>query len=184
VDTRAEVLAAARAEFASKGYDGTTVRGIARAAGVDPALVHHFFGGKDGVFAAVMQVPLNPAELMPAALGGPVEELGERLVRLLLRVWGEEETRAPMLALLRSATSNERAAEMLRGFVSHALLAQVVARLDGPDVDLRVAAAGAQLVGMALLRYVVGVEPLASATDDEVVALVAPVVQHYLTGGG
>ena len=181
VDTRGEVLAAAREAFGSKGYDATTVRGIARAAGVDPALVHHYFGGKDGIFAAAMQLPLDPSDVVPQAVDGPLDELGERLVRLLLKVWGNEVTRAPLLALLRSATSSKRAAEMLRGFVSSALLGRVAAQLDAPDRELRVAAAASHLVGLALLRYVVRVEPLASATDDEVVALVAPTIQRYLT---
>lgn len=181
VDTRGEVLAAARAEFASKGYAGTTVRGIAREAGVDPALVHHYFGGKDGVFAAAMELPLDFDVVLPSVLEGPPEALGERLVRLLMRVWGNEATRAPLLALVGSAISHEQAAEMLRGFVTSALLGRVAEHLELPDRDLRVTVAASHLIGLAMLRYVVKVEPLASATDDEVVALVAPTVQRYLS---
>jgi AcrR family transcriptional regulator len=180
-DTRGQVLAAARAEFATKGYAGTTVRGIARAADVDPALVHHYFGSKDGVFAAAMELPLSP-ERVDAALAGPPEGLGERLVRLLLAVWGDEHARAPIQGMLASALTHEEAAERLRGFVTSALLGRAAERLELRDAELRVTLAASHLVGLAVLRFIVKVEPLASASEDEVVAVVAPVIQGYLVG--
>ncbi|RJK96063.1 TetR family transcriptional regulator [Vallicoccus soli] len=182
VDTRGAILAAARQEFAAHGYDRASVRGIARAAGVDPSLVHHYFdGGKEQVFLAAMELPVDPATAVPALVAGPHDGLGERLVRFMLSVWGDPRSRTPFLALLRSATTSEAGALLLRQFVTRALLARIAATLDLPDRELRVEAAAAQLVGLALLRYVVRVEPLASASDDEVVALVAPTVQRYLS---
>lgn len=182
-DTRAHVLAAARSEFAAKGYDRASVRGIARAAEVDPSLVHHYFGSKDRVFAAAMALPLDPATDLPTVFDGPREQMGERLVRFFLSVWGEAVTREPFLALLRSALSNEQAAGMLRGFVREGLFGRALQLVDGaPDREIRIEAAAAQLVGLALLRYVVKVEPLARASDEELVTLVAPVVQAYLVG--
>lgn len=181
-DTRGQILDAARSAFAESGYDGTTIRGIATRAGVDPALVHHYFGTKEAIFVAALEFPFDPGEIIPALLVGPPEALGERLVRTLLAIWSDPAGRAPLLALLRSATTNEAAATMLREFLSRALvgrLAEVIG--GGPDAQLRAAAAGSQLVGLALVRYVIQLEPLASATEDEVVALVAPTIQGYLS---
>lgn len=181
VDTRAEVLEAARGEFAAKGYDGASVRGIARAARVDAALVHHFFGSKEQVFVAAMELPVDPSELVAQVLAGPRAEIAERLLRHFLAVWGNPVTRAPVVAMVRAATSNEKAAAMLRGFLARALVGRLAAGLDLPDPELRADLVGAHLAGLAMLRYVIRVEPLASASDDQVVALVAPVLQAYLT---
>jgi AcrR family transcriptional regulator len=173
------VLAAARALFAEKGYDAATIRGIAAEAGVDAALVHHFFGSKDKVFVAAMQLPLQPAEIIPSVLeAGPREEVGERLVRFFLRIWDDPQTRAPFLALLRSAVTQERAAKMFREFVAAALLGPVADRLQVPR--LRITVAAAQLVGIVMLRHVLELEPMASAEQEEIVDLVAPAIQRYL----
>jgi AcrR family transcriptional regulator len=179
-DTRGEILDAARHEFAEKGYDGVSVRGIARAASVDPALVHHFFGSKEQVFVAAMALPLDPGDMVPDVLAGDPAQLGERFARVFLGLWSDPEFREPMLALLRSATTSEAGAAMLREFVGSALLGRIVSALDGPDVALRVSTAAAHLVGIALLRYVIQVPPLATATDEEIVTLVAPALQRYL----
>jgi AcrR family transcriptional regulator len=180
-DTRAAILACARAEFADKGYDKASMRGIARAAAVDPALVHHYFGDKEHLFVEAMHLPFDPETVLPQLLGPGIDGLGERLVRLFLRVWDEPASREPFFGMLRSAMSSERAADMLRGFVSSALLGRVAASIDLPDRQLRVSLAASQLVGMALLRYVVQVAPLTNATEDQLVLLVAPTIQRYLT---
>ena len=180
VDTKALILDSARRAFSERGYDAVTVRAIAADAGVDAALVHHYFGTKESVFVAALQLPFDPAVVAPAVLAGDPAQLGERLVRVLLSVWSSPQTREPILALFRSATTNEQAAALLREFVTRALLGRIAPAIEGPDRELRVAGAASQLVGLALLRYVIGVEPLASASDDEVVALVAPHVQAYL----
>jgi AcrR family transcriptional regulator len=182
-DTRGQVLDAARTEFADKGYDGATVRGIARAAGVDPALVHHYFGSKEKVFVAAMALPVDPAAALPGVLAGDPDGLGERFARMFLGMWSDPAFREPMLALLRSATTGEKGAMMLREFVGTALLGRFAASLTGDDVSLRVGVAAAQLVGIALLRYVIELPPMVAATEDELVALVAPTLQRYFTGG-
>lgn len=179
-DRRAQILAAARAEFAEKAYVGASVRGIARVAGVDPALVHHYFGTKEQVFLAAMELPFDPAERLPQVLAGDPDHVGERLVRMFLGLWSDPAFREPMLGLVRSAVTSEQGAALLREFVGTALLARVAAAVGGDQ--LRVQAAAAQLVGLAMLRYVVRIEPIASAPVDDVVALVAPAVQRHLTG--
>jgi AcrR family transcriptional regulator len=180
-DTRGEILDVARHEFAEKGYDGVSVRGIARAASVDPALVHHFFGSKEQVFVAAMALPVDPGEVLPDLLDGDPGLLGERFARYFLGLWSDPGFREPMLALLRSATTSERGATMLREFVGSALLGRLVRGLEGPDVELRVSTAAAQLVGIVLLRYVIKIPALLAATDEELIALVAPTLQRYLT---
>jgi AcrR family transcriptional regulator len=179
-DTRGEILTAARRVFAEKGFDKATVRSIAREAQVDPALVHHYFDTKEGMFAAAMELPINPQQILPVLLDGPREEIGERLVRTILRLTADEKTRAPVLALLRSAMSNEQAVGMVREFFTSALLYQVADRLEVPQ--LRVEAAFAQMLGIVLARYVLKLEPLASAGHDELVEILAPTIQRYFTG--
>ncbi|HUR06696.1 MAG TPA: TetR family transcriptional regulator [Nonomuraea sp.] len=179
-DTRGEILAAARRVFAEKGFDKATVRGIAREANVDPALVHHYFDTKEGMFAAAMRLPVSPGQIVPVLLEGPREEIGERLVRLILRVTGEPETREPMVALIRSAMTNQQAETMFREFVTNALLFKVADRLEVPH--LRIEAAFAQMFGIVMGRYVLRLEPLASADPEDLVELLAPTVQRYLTG--
>lgn len=177
--TRGDIVASARRLFLEKGYDATTIRAIAADAGVNPALVHHFFRSKEGVFAATMELPVNPAELLPLLVGdGPREELGERLVRVLLSVWEGDDGRNPTLALLRSATSNEQATAMLRDFMGRQVLDQLVLLLGVPK--LRVEVAVGQLIGVMVLRHIVRIEPLASAAQEELVALLGPTIQGYL----
>ncbi|XRQ06497.1 TetR family transcriptional regulator [Actinomadura welshii] len=177
-ETRERILAEARSLFAEKGYDGASLRAIARAAGVDPALVHHFFGNKEGVFVEAMRFPADPAVLFPRMLASPKEQLGETLVRVFLEVWGDEERRAPLLAMLRSAMTNERAAALLREFVTAALLRRATEVAHVPPVAIQ--AAVGQMIGIMILRYVLRVEPIASASEDELVDLVAPTLQRYL----
>jgi AcrR family transcriptional regulator len=155
---------------------------VARTARVDPALVHHYFGTKDRLFTAAMDFPIDPAIVAEAVLGAGPEGAGERLVRLFIRIWDSEANREPMLGLLRSAVSNPRAARMLREFISRALLGRVAPALGSPDAALRAALVGSQVVGLAMFRYVLKVEPLASAGEDELVAAVGPRFQEYLTG--
>ena len=181
-DTRAEVLTAARAEFAERGYEGASVRGIARAAGVDQSLVHHYFGSKEQLFVASMRLPAVPEEVLPLLLAAGVHGLGERLVRLFLSLYSDPVSREPVLALLASAVSHERAAAMMRGFVTEALVGRIAAGLDLPDRGLRASLVASHLVGLFVARYVVGLEELARADDEDIVALMGPAVQHYLDG--
>ncbi|MEV7276711.1 TetR family transcriptional regulator [Streptomyces sp. NPDC093111] len=178
---RERILEAARSQFAERGYDKTSVRGIAKDAGVDPALVHHYFGTKDEVFAAAIEVSFEPATAIPLIVGGPREAIGERLARFFLSVWENPATRAPLLAVVRSALTHEAAAKVLRGFVLRRLLERIAADLDVPDPKLRAELAASHMIGIAILRYVIQVEPLASADPEEIVAQVAPTLQRYLT---
>ena len=180
--TRAAIIAAARAAFTEVGFDGATVRGIARTAGVDPALVHHYFGTKEELFVAAIELPVDPSVLVPRLVEAGIEGLGERLVRLFLSVWESPTASSQFLALIRSAVSHERSAAMLREFVSTAVLGRLVAALDVDDRPRRAALVGSQLVGLAMTRYVLRLEPLASASVEEIATPVGATVQRYLTG--
>ncbi|ROQ68083.1 TetR family transcriptional regulator [Streptomyces sp. 840.1] len=180
-DTRTRILAAARTEFAERGYDKTSVRGIAKAAGVDAALVHHYFGTKDEVFAAAIEVSFEPALVLPDILGSSPEGLGERLARYFIGVWENPVSRAPLLAVMRSAMTHEAAAKVLRVFVLRRLLDRIADRLDVPDATFRAELAASHMVGIAVLRYVIQAEPLASADPEKIIAMVAPTLQRYLT---
>lgn len=178
LDTRGEIITAARGVFAEKGFDKATVRGIARAANVDPALVHHYFDTKEGLFVAAMRFPVEPSVAVPMILAGPREELGERLIRFILTVASDEDRRAPIIAMIRSAMSNEQAATMVREFLGEAVLQRLA---QGLGVDpIRIEAAFGQMIGVVMLRYIVKIEPIASATPDELVALLAPTLQRYV----
>ncbi|MEU9384287.1 TetR family transcriptional regulator [Streptomyces sp. NPDC048279] len=182
-DTRDRILVAAREEFSELGYDKTSVRGIAKAAGVDSALVHHYFGTKEQVFEAAISVAFAPALDAPVAIAdGPVDGVGERLTRFVFGIWENPTTRTPLLAILRSAVNNETAAAVFRRLIAAQLLRRLAEQLDLPDASLRAELAAAQLVGCAMLRYVIKLEPLASADLEQIVARVAPVVQGHLTG--
>ncbi|MFK4064977.1 TetR family transcriptional regulator [Streptomyces sp. NPDC029674] len=181
--TRDQILRAAREEFSARGYEKTSVRGIAKAAGVDPALVHHYFGTKEQVFEAAVTVAFAPALEAPATIEeGPLDGVGERLTRFVLGVWENPATRAPLLAIVRSAVNNETAAAVFRRLIATQLLERIARRLELPDAELRAELAAAQLVGVAMLRYVIQIEPMASADLERLVARVAPVVQGHLTG--
>ncbi len=176
------ILVAARAAFAAGGYEGTSVRAVARAADVDPALVHHFYGTKHELFLAALQLPGDFTEALPALLNGDVERLGERLVQFFLGLVDTEETRGPLLTLIQAAMTNQQAAELLRVFVTEQIISRIVAVLDVPAPQLRATLVGSQLVGLAVLRHVVRLPPLATAEATAVIAAVAPTVQRYLTG--
>lgn len=180
--TRDEILDAARRGFTEEGYDGSTIRGIARHAGVDPALIHHYFGTKEGLFAAAMNLVVDPAQLLPHLLEGEPEGLGDRLLELFLTIWDAGPTRSPFVALVRSASSNERAATLLREFVGREIIARIAASLDTDHAELRATLVGSQLIGLGMARYIVKIEPLASAHTSTVVSCIAPTIQRYLTG--
>jgi AcrR family transcriptional regulator len=178
--TRETILAAARSHFAEAGYEGATIRGIASGAGVDPALVLHYYGSKDGVFQAAVQFPIDPAEFIPRLLEPGLDGLGERLTRFFVETW-DSPTGRPLLALVRSIVVNEGAAALMRDFVSREVLGRVARALELDRPQLRASLVASQLVGVAILRYVVRVEPLASASAAEVSAWLGPTLQRYLT---
>lgn len=179
--TRDAILAAARELFGEKGYDGASLRAIARRADVDPALIGHFFGGKQGVFLAATEFPVAPDDVLGRVADVPRDELGAAMVGVFLSIWEDPERRAPLLAMLRSAMTNEQAATMMREFLSSELLRQVAERHDIPL--LRMEAAVGQLVGVMILRHVIRMEPIASASQAELVDLLEPVLRRYLAAG-
>ena len=181
-NSREVILDAARAAFGEQGFNDASVRGIAGRAGVDAALVHHFYGTKEQLFAAAMMLPVDLSVAIPALLEGGVGGLGERLVGFFLSTVEAGGEQSALLALMRSAASHERSAAMVREFVSKAVLGPLARSLDKPDPDLRATLVGSQLIGLAMIRYVVRVEPLASADRETVVTAVAPTIQRYLTG--
>ncbi|MFJ8578722.1 TetR family transcriptional regulator [Micromonospora sp. NPDC093277] len=181
-DTREAILDAARAAFAERGFDAASIRAIAAAAGVDPALVHHYFGTKEELFRATVAIPLDPAELLPAVLAAGPDQVGERLVRTFLKVW-DSPVGAAGLALLRSAVNNEWTARLLREFLVTQVLRRVVEHLDVDPAEraLRGGLVASQLAGLIMTRYVIRIEPIASAAPDTLVTAIGPTLQRYLT---
>ncbi|MGN9775683.1 TetR/AcrR family transcriptional regulator [Micromonospora sp. H33] len=182
-DTREAILVAARAAFAERGFDAASIRSIAAAAQVDPALVHHYFGSKDQLFLTAMEAPVDPRELLPKVLAGDRAGIGERLVRTFLGVW-DSPAGAAGVALLRSAVSNEWTARLLREFLTTQVLRRVLDHLDvdPAELPLRGSLVASQLVGLGMMRHVIRLEPVASAAPEALVAAVGPTVQRYLTG--
>jgi AcrR family transcriptional regulator len=181
-DTRDALLAAARAEFAERGFDGATVRVIAERAGVDPAMVNHWFGGKEALFMAALDVPIDPSTLVAEVVPGDPDRLGERIVGRFLLIWDHTGGGRRLAALVRSVASHETAAAMMRQMISRILVRRVVASVAPDRPELRATLVGSQLIGLGMVRYVLRLEPLASAEHATIVAAMAPTVQRYLTG--
>lgn len=184
--TRETILAAARAAFAEHGYDGASIRAIATAAAVDPALVHHYFGSKQQLFLATVQPPIDPAELIPKVLAGGVDGLGRRLAETFLSVWEDPVTGPAFEALLRRALANRVSARLVREFFAVQVIRRAMQNLeqlvDPAEVPFRATLVASQLFGLAVIRYVLRFEPLASAPREQVAAAVGPTLQRYLTG--
>jgi AcrR family transcriptional regulator len=180
-DTREAILAAARTAFAEKGFDGASIRQIAAAAGVDPALVHHYYGTKDQLFVAAMQFPIDPAKILPQVAAGGLDGLGERLVRMFVTIW-DGPVGAAGVALVRSAVRSDLAARLLREFLTTQVIRRVLEHvdLDPAEVPTRGNLVASQMLGLAMMRYVIKLEPLASAEPEAVVAAVGPTIQRYL----
>jgi AcrR family transcriptional regulator len=177
--TRQAILTAARATFAGAGYERATIRSIATRAGVDPALVHHYFGSKEDLFASAHQYPVSPTKVRDALAGGD-GTMGERVTRLMLEA--DRVSSEPFEALVRAAMSNYKARLMLRRFIERGVLDSAASHLDVPDARLRVALAGSHLMGLFVMRRVIGVDVAASTDLETMIKTVAPVIDHYLTG--
>ena len=180
-DTRASIIEAARSAFAAKGYDRASLRGIARDAAVDPALVHHYFkGGKAELFAETLMVPINPAALVARIISGDPDRLGWRVIETFLAVWDAPERRETLTALIRSSMTTDESARMLREYLGREVFGRIAAATGVADPELRGALAASQVVGMAVMRYIVKVPALAVASNEQIVALLGPVLQHHL----
>ena len=180
-DTRAAILAAARELFAAQGYAGTSVRSVAAAAGVDASLVHHYFGTKDDLFVAALQIPVDPRVVLAGVIAQGPDGAGEQLLRVFLSVWDDPERQLPLLGLARNMLDPAGQRLLSEGFLPAVLLPIGVAMgVERPDVRMPVVAS--QVIGLILLRYVLEVEPIASMPAEDVVTIYAPTIQRYLTG--
>ena len=181
-DARRAVLDAARELFAERGFERTTMRAVAARAGVDPALIYHYFGDKDGLLFAALQPPVDEATVF-AGLVDAADRTGEELVRRLISLWEERpEIRDQMAAILRTGLSHDRASRLLRDILSSFILAALGDVLADDRRELRVALIGSQLGGLMLARYILKVPGAAAATPEDLVQAVGPTVQRYLTG--
>jgi len=176
------IVEAARAQFSRYGYEGTTTRTIAEDAGVDSALIHHFFLTKEGLFEAVVGDALDPPDLVDQVLAGPRAGLGERTLLAFLSHWDEPENRDRMLAVVRSITALDRAASALRVFLSDGVLFPLTSALGAPNPRERAAMVGAHLVGLMTMRYVYAAPPLATLSREDLATLMGPVIQARLVG--
>lgn len=181
-DARARIEKAASEEFAERGYEAASLRSVARRAGVDASLVHHYFDGKAALFASTMKTPLRPDRLLDTALAGPVEQTGERLARALLEAWDTPAMAAFGVPMLRTVIGHSAGSRVIKEFVMREVVRRIAAHLGTPDAELRATLAASQLLGVIVVRYAVGFDPLASAPLEEVVARIGPVVQAHLYG--
>ena len=180
-DTREAILEASRKAFSERGYDGASIRAIATGAGVDPALVHHYFGTKEQLFLAAVQAPINPGDLLPQVLAQGIDGAGKRVVTLFLSIW-DSPTGSTAVALLRSAVQHEWSARMLREFLITQILRRAMKALDldPTEAPTRASLVATQIMGLAMTRYILKVEPIATMPAEAVVRLIGPTVQHYL----
>lgn len=179
--TQAAILDAARAAFGDAGYDHATIRDIAARAAVDPALVHHYYGTKEHLFETALAMPAAPAMFLREVVGDP-EHLGEHIVRHFLLIWEEPQNWPIFMAMLRSVVSSEQVAALVRRILVREIFSPITEALGSPDAALRANLVGSQFIGLALLRYVGQVEPLASTDHDAIVTAIGPTIQRYLTG--
>lgn len=178
-DTRAAILAAARELFAAQGFRRTTIRAVAAEAEVDPALVHHYFGSKDDLFVAALELPVDPRAVIGPALAGGIDGAAERLLRAFLSVWEVPEVRAHLLVVVRGMLEPEGHRMMREGFLP-AVILPAVSALGVDQPERRMALVASQVIGLILARYLLEIEPLASMPPEEVVTAVAPNLQRYL----
>lgn len=183
-DTRETILASAKDAFADRGYDGTSIRQVAASAKVDPALVHHYFGTKEKLFRSVMAFPIDPDELVPEVFAAGVEAVPERLVRTFLGIWESPVSGPVMRGMVRSAVSHGTSARLVREFFATQIVRRVAKQLgdhvDPKEIPFRASLVASQLFGLAMIRYILKFEPLASADPEDVVAAAAPNVRHFL----
>lgn len=196
-DAAGAVLQAARLAFASRGYAGTTVKSVAAAAGVAPGVVTSLYRNKERLLAAALRLPFDPSAAVPELVAPGLDGMGERLVRMVLTLMGDEQVRSDLAKVLRSESGVTASAAAFRrtmpgesasfdqlrfvaDYLSVAVVDRVLEALGVPDARMRAAVISSYLVGIAATKYLLRVEPLASASDDEVVAMVAPSIQALL----
>lgn len=181
-DSRERIIAAAVDEFGEQGYEASTVRAIASRAGVDSALVHHYFGTKADLFAEAVGIPMRPDIDVPGILNGPRELVGERVVRYVLEAFEKPDVRRRGVVLIRTAIGSRLTTPLLAGFLSRELIGRIARTLDVDDAELRATLVASQIAGLLVARYVIKLPALAAASVDELVTRVGPTVQRYLFG--
>ncbi|MGK2866688.1 MAG: TetR family transcriptional regulator [Mycobacterium sp.] len=178
----ARILSAAREEFAQHGWAGTTIRAVARGADVDPALVYHYFGSKGALLDAATTPPQRWLDSVAATWGAPADKLGEALLRLMLGAWADDEIGPVLRAILLTAAHDDATRERLRRVVEGSLMGASQVGVDDEDRRTRSGLISSQILGLAMMRYVWRVEPVASMSDEELVAAIAPTLQRYVEG--
>lgn len=180
-EVRDAVLDSARAAFRARGYARTSMKTVAAAAGVTPDVVRKYYNSKDKLFAAALRLPFDPASSIPALVAPGLDGMGERLTRVTLETLGDPQARGDLIALARAGTSTGKAVAGLRGFVEQDIVDRLAGVIGVPDARLRANLITSYLLGIAVNRYVIRLEPLASLSDEDVVKLVAPTIQDWLT---
>jgi AcrR family transcriptional regulator len=181
-DTRSAILAAAQSEFADKGFDRASMRGIAKTAGVDPSLMYHYFGSKDDVLLASLDVPFDPRAEIPMLTRPGLSGLGGRIAARFLQIWDDEANATRLVAVVRASMSSVTAQDLLTNGLARMILRPIREAIASPDAELRASLVASQLLGLAMSRYVLRLEPLASAPVDVVAAGIGPTLQRYLDG--
>lgn len=181
-DTRERILASARELFASKGIRNTSIRSVAAAAGVDSALVHHYFGTKEKLFAAAVHIPIDPMDIIGPLREVPVSEIGYRLPSMLLPLW-DSDLGTGFIATLRSVLAGSEV-NLFRTFIEDVITVEVGSRVDNPPGSgtIRIQFVASQLVGVVMARYILQLEPFASLPPEQIAQTIAPNLQRYLTG--
>jgi AcrR family transcriptional regulator len=181
-DTRERILASARELFAQNGIDKTSIRAVAAAAGVDPALVHHYYGTKQQLFAAAIHVPIDPMEVLGPLRDTPVDKLGYTLPKVLLPLWDSELGKG-FIATIRSLLAGSEVS-LIRSFLQEVIAVEVGSRVDNPPGTgmIRVQFVASQLVGVVMARYILELDPFKSLPVEQIAETIAPNLQRYLTG--
>lgn len=182
VNRREQIVAAAADEFAERGYDGATMRGIATRAEVDPALLHHYFGTKSDLFGATVGAPMRPDVELPKILAGPRDEIGASIVRYILTTLDDAAVRKRAVMIVRAVVGNKLTTPLFAAFLQREVLRKIVQTLDVPDAELRASLVASQIAGLLVGRYVLQLPGLANAEVEELVTRIGPVLQKYLTG--
>jgi AcrR family transcriptional regulator len=180
--TREAIEEAARRQFAERGYRDTTLRSVAVAAGVDARLVLHYFGSKRQLFVQTVELPLDPELVLARLSGADGHEMGPRAAEVVLAVLDDPNARRALVALVRAAVSEPEAAEAIRDVLTERLLTPLARQVGGDQPELRASLMASQMVGLAMARHIVAIEPLAAATRDQLVRALGPAFTHYLVG--
>ena len=176
--TKDAIVAAARAQFADRGYTATTLRSVAHAAGVHPALIGHHFGSKEQLYNAALSLPVDPIEVLTRLTQLPRQKFPEALVRHFVTTWRDPQAGPVLHALLRRAISEPDQTALLRSHAELVVMPRIAAALGVPEIN--VAAAFAQLIGLTIADSFIRLSPLTHATEDQITTLIAPVIGRCL----